>query len=163
MGGSLLGSLFGGGSSSGSGGSLGGMDWGAEGGHAEGGRITGAGTSTSDSIFARLSNGEFVVKAKAVSHWGAGFFERLNNLQMPQMALANGGLVSSTMLMPPASASSGNFSDGAGAARNTNGGGNTYLTMHIHAKDANSFRLSQSQIMRDASREIDRQRLKQGN
>jgi hypothetical protein len=40
------------------------------GGHAEGGHIRGPGTSTSDSIPARLSDGEFVVNAKSVSQPG---------------------------------------------------------------------------------------------
>lgn len=64
------------------------------GGMAEGGPVYGRGTSTSDSILARLSNGEFVMKAKAVKQWGVGFFDQLNNgLQMPQMAFAGGGYV----------------------------------------------------------------------
>lgn len=63
-------------------------------GHAEGGLINGPGTGTSDSILARLSNGEFVVRAAAVRQWGSGFFERLNSgFSMPQMAFAGGGLV----------------------------------------------------------------------
>jgi hypothetical protein len=40
------------------------------GGHAEGGHIRGPGTSTSDSIPARLSDGEFVVQTKAVQQPG---------------------------------------------------------------------------------------------
>lgn len=38
--------------------------------YAEGGLITGAGTGTSDSITARVSNGEAVMTAKAVDTWG---------------------------------------------------------------------------------------------
>jgi len=45
---------------------------------ASGGHIRGAGTSTSDSIPAYLSNGEYVVKADAVSHYGTGFFDSVN-------------------------------------------------------------------------------------
>ncbi len=37
---------------------------------AEGGPVRGAGTASSDSILARLSNGEFVVNADAASQWG---------------------------------------------------------------------------------------------
>ena len=77
----------GGGGSAGDIGSIGG----AAPGHARGGLINGEGTSTSDSIFARLSNGEFVMQAKAVAHFGADFFQRLNNLQAP--AFASGGMV----------------------------------------------------------------------
>ncbi len=60
-------------------------------GHAEGGPIRGPGTGTSDSIFSRLSNGEFVIKAKAVSAYGADLFHALNNMQLP--GFAAGGLV----------------------------------------------------------------------
>jgi len=49
---------------------------------------TGPGTSTSDSISARLSTGEFVVKADAVKHYGVGFMAQVN-----QMRFADGGLV----------------------------------------------------------------------
>ncbi len=46
---------------------------------AEGGLITGPGTGTSDSIPARLSNGEFVIPAKKVAEFGSGFFEGIRN------------------------------------------------------------------------------------
>jgi TP901 family phage tail tape measure protein len=45
---------------------------------AAGGYMEGAGTSTSDSISARLSNGEYVIKASAVQQYGKGFFDNLN-------------------------------------------------------------------------------------
>jgi TP901 family phage tail tape measure protein len=46
--------------------------------HADGGFISGAGTGTSDSILSRLSNGEFVMRASAVSQYGVGFMNALN-------------------------------------------------------------------------------------
>lgn len=55
---------------------------------ATGGYITGPGTGTSDSIAARLSNGEYVIRAAAVDRYGVDFFHRLN-----AMRFANGGLV----------------------------------------------------------------------
>lgn len=55
---------------------------------ASGGPIFGPGTSTSDSIPALLSNGEYVVKAAAVNKYGMGFFHNLN-----AMRFANGGAV----------------------------------------------------------------------
>lgn len=58
---------------------------------AKGGEIDGPGTGTSDSILARLSRGEFVIKAAAVQQYGAGLFHALNNMQMP--GFAQGGLV----------------------------------------------------------------------
>jgi len=56
-------------------------------GNASGGYISGPGTATSDSILARLSNGEFVVSARAVRHWGVGFMSALNSLQTPKFAM----------------------------------------------------------------------------
>ena len=50
---------------------------------AGGGIVHGAGTSTSDSIPARLSDGEFVVKASVVNKYGQGFFDRLNGGGVP--------------------------------------------------------------------------------
>lgn len=69
-------------------------------GFASGGYVHGAGSSTSDSIPARLSNGEFVVRASAVDKVGVGFLNYINNLgsktsriTMPN-EFANGGMVS---------------------------------------------------------------------
>lgn len=47
---------------------------------ASGGYITGPGTGTSDSIPARLSNGEFVMSAAAVKTYGVDFMNSLNNM-----------------------------------------------------------------------------------
>ena len=45
---------------------------------ASGGHIRGAGTATSDSIPAYLSNGEYVIKASSVAKYGTGTFDALN-------------------------------------------------------------------------------------
>lgn len=45
---------------------------------ASGGAVRGPGTGTSDSINARLSNGEYVIKASSVRQYGTGLFDRLN-------------------------------------------------------------------------------------
>jgi len=60
-------------------------------GFAEGGPIRGPGTGTSDSILARLSNGEFVMRAAAVQRYGTALLERMNGLHIPKFA--DGGLV----------------------------------------------------------------------
>lgn len=73
----------------------------AEGGFAEGGFVSGPGTSTSDSIPARLSNGEYVIKASAVKNLGVDFLDRLNNSsssfkgsgRLPKFRYAEGGYV----------------------------------------------------------------------
>jgi hypothetical protein len=58
---------------------------------AGGGFVSGPGTSTSDSIPARLSHGEYVQRERAVSHYGVGFMHAVNQLRLPRFAL--GGLV----------------------------------------------------------------------
>jgi len=63
-------------------------------GFARGGQIHGPGTKTSDSILARLSAGEYVVRAAAVDHYGAGILHRINNMQIPKFA--DGGMVGGT-------------------------------------------------------------------
>ena len=47
-------------------------------GKADGGYISGPGNGTSDSIPARLSNGEYVIRANAVSHYGQGMMDAIN-------------------------------------------------------------------------------------
>lgn len=49
-----------------------------------GGYVSGQGTSTSDSIPAFLSNGEYVVNARAVNRYGVDFMNSLNKMQVPQ-------------------------------------------------------------------------------
>lgn len=64
---------------------------------ARGGMIRGAGTATSDSIPARLSNGEFVMSAAAVDKFGAGFMSAINSGRVP--AFATGGAVGSARIV----------------------------------------------------------------
>lgn len=59
---------------------------------ATGGYIVGPGTSTSDSIPVRLSNGEYVIRANMVDKYGVPFFDALNKGVLPMMA--GGGMVS---------------------------------------------------------------------
>jgi hypothetical protein len=61
-------------------------------GRATGGYIVGPGTSTSDSIPVRLSNGEYVIRASTVDKFGIPFFDALNKGVIPMMA--GGGMVS---------------------------------------------------------------------
>lgn len=68
-------------------------------GFATGGLVRGPGTGTSDSIPARLSAGEYVVRAAAVRQIGTGALDAINGLKRPpsvvsgRMAFAAGGLV----------------------------------------------------------------------
>lgn len=69
-----------------------------------GGHVKGPGTSTSDSIAARLSNNEFVVQARAVQKYGAGLFHELNSLSFRNLPkFASGGLVQTRIPTPSTS------------------------------------------------------------
>lgn len=74
---------------------------------ADGGYVSGAGTATSDSIPARLSNGEYVLKASSVKALGTDFLDTLNNVggytrssKLPKFAFADGGYVNATQNSP---------------------------------------------------------------
>jgi tape measure domain-containing protein len=62
------------------------------GGKAEGGYISGPGSGTSDSILARLSNGEYVMNAATTKRW-LPFLESINSNDGRLPAFASGGLV----------------------------------------------------------------------
>ncbi len=51
---------------------------------ASGGMVHGRGSTTSDSILALLSNREFVVNARAVTHYGPDLFAALNAMRLPR-------------------------------------------------------------------------------
>ncbi|WP_313117970.1 hypothetical protein [Ectopseudomonas guguanensis] len=67
---------------------------------ATGGAVRGPGTGTSDSILARLSNGEYVLRAAAVRHYGTGLLDQMNGLAIPQFA--DGGAVDAAAAAAPA-------------------------------------------------------------
>ncbi|RJX81258.1 phage tail tape measure protein [Pseudomonas sp. LS-2] len=62
-------------------------------GYADGDMVRGPGTGTSDSILARLSNGEFVMRAAAVRHYGPQLLRQINDRRLPKFA--EGGAVGS--------------------------------------------------------------------
>lgn len=82
---------------------------------ATGGYITGAGTGTSDSIPAMLSNGEYVLRSSAVDRIGIGTLNAMNAGAVPQ------------------------FSEG-GSVGDVVSGGNNSVNMSVSAVDASSFR-----------------------
>lgn len=96
-------------------------------GFATGGSVSGSGTGTSDSIPAMLSNGEYVMNAKAVHRLGVPFLNGLNTGRLA--GLADGGLVGSGVVA------------GYKAERGSNGGQgqSVNLSMHVSAMDASSF------------------------
>lgn len=58
--------------------------------YATGGLISGPGTGTSDSILARLSNGEYVMSADAVRMFGTGLLDQMNAGRLPGFAVGGG-------------------------------------------------------------------------
>ena len=74
-------------------------------GYKDGGMVLGPGTSTSDSIPAMLSRGEFVVQASAVNKYGPDFLNALNQMRvsMPASAAVSsaGGSSSSVVYLSP--------------------------------------------------------------
>ena len=143
---SLFARLFGGGTGAGAGG-LGALISSFLG-FAAGGYVRGPGTSTSDSIPARLSDGEYVVNARAVSHVGVSFLDALNGLSMgpqvrgPALAFASGGLVAA----PAEPLSSGqnirivNVIDPAMAADYLNSSAGERVVMNLIQRNATSVR-----------------------
>lgn len=81
---------------------------------ATGGYITGAGTGTSDSIPAMLSNGEYVLRSSAVDRIGIGTLNAMNAGAVPQ------------------------FSEG-GSVGDVVSGGNHSVNMSVSAVDSSSF------------------------
>lgn len=62
---------------------------------ATGGQFRGPGSGTSDSILARVSNGEYINTAASTSFWGADFFDSLNRKMFPTSFLNMLGAASS--------------------------------------------------------------------
>lgn len=96
-------------------------------GFATGGSVSGPGTGTSDSIPAMLSDGEYVMNAKAVHRLGVPFLNGLNTGRLA--GWADGGIVGSGVVA------------GYKAERGSNGGQgqSVNLSMHVSAMDASSF------------------------
>lgn len=63
-----------------------------------GGKVSGPGTATSDSVPAMLSDGEFVIQAAAVRRYGAGMFAAMNALKLPVQRLTTSAAPSTAAL-----------------------------------------------------------------
>ena len=106
---------------------------------ADGGYVSGPGTSRSDSIPARLSNGEFVMSAASVKHWGVGLLDNLNNRKMPNLAFE-----------------SPFYNGGSNVSKSAT------IVMNVNTPDANSFRRSETQLGRDAAEQLRRSMQRNG-
>lgn len=71
------------------------------GGYARGGYVSGSGTGTSDSIPARLSNGEYVLKANAVKYYGTDFMNALNQMQIQRPAAGSSAIGGGVVYLSP--------------------------------------------------------------
>jgi hypothetical protein len=114
---------------------------------AGGGYIRGPGTGTSDSIPARVSNGEYVLRAKAVSQYGLAFIEALNRglvslRDIPRFSM--GGIVSALTPTVPRFARGG-FVDGAALSGGGSSGGGT---VNLHW-DGETYSMSAPQSVID--------------
>lgn len=85
---------------------------------ARGGEVHGPGTPTSDSIWARLSRGEFVIRAAAVQRYGLSTLHALNQMRLRAPAFNMGGFVQSmTSSLVPRLAMGGAVMSTAGTGR----------------------------------------------
>lgn len=130
---SAIGKTFSGVSSGGGGGggipsAFTGGGFGSGDGFSAGGLVRGPGTPTSDSILARLSDGEFVVRASAVRRLGVGFLNGLNRDSAP--GFASGGLVQTSGAAPSRSGV-------GGASGSLARGGDTY-DIRVDARNASN-------------------------
>jgi TP901 family phage tail tape measure protein len=101
-----------------------------------GGTVRGAGTSTSDSIPAMLSNGEYVVRASAVSQYGVPFFDKVN-----AQKFAFGGMVNMPRYETGGEVvTAGAFNTNANNA--TMGGATINITNNINGFDGDINQLS---------------------
>jgi hypothetical protein len=91
---------------------------------ADGGYISGPGTPTSDSIPARLSNGEYVIRASAVSQYGTSFLDKVN-----EKRFALGGLANSQKFNVPSIG--GNYRIGASNADNSSFNDNSVYNINV--------------------------------
>lgn len=96
---------------------------------AGGGPVRGRGTGTSDSIWARVSNGEYVVRAAAVKKVGLNFMNAINRgMSIPRPSFSLGGLVDalSPMRSVPRFAEGGSVSANQRSAFTLQIGGETF-------------------------------------
>lgn len=116
---------------------------------AGGGAVFGPGTATSDSIPARLSHGEFVVRAAAVRAYGSDLFHALNDMAINGFAM--GGLV------PGPGIASMRFAEGGLA-----GGGQSVVNLSIDGNRFDGLKAPQDVAQKLTSYAISRQTAQTG-
>ncbi|CAN7657957.1 tape measure protein [Aquipseudomonas alcaligenes] len=110
---------------------------------ATGGILRGAGSGTSDSLLIRASNGEGIIRAAAVRHYGADAIHKLNALRVPKFAtggvLGERGLPAIPPLAPSLEGSGGSLAD--------------YGSLQINLPDGTSI---PAMVQHDTAKEIRR-------
>ena len=101
------------------------------------GSVRGPGTGTSDSILARLSNGEFVMRDAAVRTYGEGFMHAINNMTIPPPKYDSGGMVPMSNLPRYAE---GGAMERPGSILNLHVGGEVFSGLHAPAAVADQLR-----------------------
>ncbi|MBT2537194.1 phage tail tape measure protein [Arthrobacter sp. ISL-69] len=96
-------------------------DGGLIGGYPGGGLLTGPGTGTSDSMIARVSNGEFIVRQAAVAKYGVGFLSALNKGTLAPAS----GYIGATGSSSPT---------GMGAPSGSSSGSATHITNNVNVQ-----------------------------
>ena len=115
-----------------------------------GGPLRGPGTKTSDSIPARLSRGEFVMRAAAVDRYGSGLFAALNSLRLPKVpGFSLGGLVDGVNASLASLAPMPAFATGGPALAAAPAGGNAGRPVTI-VLDGQRFDLSAEDSVADS-------------
>lgn len=123
-----------------------------------GGAVWGAGTSTSDSIAARLSSGEYVIRASAVKHYGSQLFSLLNRMRLPRGGIPSfslGGLVESMggVLPPAPRLAAANIGGGSSSIINLTIGNETFRGLMAPQETADRLvRHATSQQIKSAGR-----------
>lgn len=145
----LFGNLFGGGNNGGSASGIGAWIAGLFRGFAGGGYVQGPGTGSSDSIPARLSAGEYVIRAAAVQRFGVACLDALNGLTSGprlahgRLAFAEGGFVPDPSSVPAANSGAVrivNVIDPALAADYLNSAAGERTILNLIARNAGSVK-----------------------
>jgi len=102
---------------------------------ATGGHVRGAGTGTSDSILARLSDGEFIIPAAAVKNYGVDFLNSLRSQKFNLPAFATGGIVSNGMNVLNKSAGGGGIGQVVNNYLNEGGAKDIPVSINIQGTD----------------------------
>jgi hypothetical protein len=127
----------------------------------DGGKISGPGTATSDSIPIMASDGEFMIRAAAVDKYGAQLFDAYNNMKVPVTGKAMGGIISSKRYEVPRMAMGGyiNMNEG-GRVSGSNALYNINVTLEGSNLDANDVAraISREMQLREARNGVSRNR-----